>query len=873
LRTETGFRQWRVGRIVALLLALVSVAALGIGGVAAGAGVAAATHTLQGVVTAGGSGAVGSVVVALQPGQSPASTPPAGPSGSYSLPLGDGDWSVAVAPPPPTLISPTWVYTGGVQLASFAPADGAKSLDFVAMPARATITGNLIAPGGGTAFGSGNRAWVRAANQEGQGNAVQVNPVTGAFSVNVLPGNTMLHLVLENQDWAPPTTLAGSVYYAADGQSQSTGPLQLVQKQATITGAVLDEHGQGVANLPVRAWRLDGSEFQEVTSGVGRSYTMHVISGTWELRAVPPADSGYVTAQPPQRIVLASDTASATQTLRVVTADVTIDGTLIDSTTGQPPSPPIDGHAFALYRAGADDRRWPQLGPAVKITNNTFTLKLASAVSMDYRIGAFFPQGAQYTALTAKPITITPGQTVANFTLPVAPNNSTISGHFNSHDTGQPQLGLPGIVYAASNRLGVARDRLNPLDGSYALNVATTDETGHGGSFWWLHAFVDPTTGYIVQRPRNQRVFLPYANGQGSTATADFTVAKIDAVIAGRVTDAQGQPVAGARVSIHEQAAPSDAGFDRWDLAGADGRYRIRVTAGTYKVRADFRNLIQPVPQIVTVASGDTAKNTDLQFRAKDATIAGQVIYNGAGHPAFVRAFSSTGAHLDTLAGADGRYALRVNAGDSWNIQAVSEAISTTGALSETIFLKSAAQAITPHVSPPPNALNLTLLPSDTLPDAVAFGFDAAEDQALTLADGTQLRIPAGALAPSGQVTVAARPRVDLADDGGAQPVSFGYRVEAFDASHLPITHFNTPVTIVLPFTAAQLSALGVTADQLVPSYWDEATASWKPVPNVVVSQDAATGDGTVNIQVDHFTDFALLGANGGTVFLPLIVR
>jgi hypothetical protein len=58
---------------------------------------------------------------------------------------------------------------------------------------------------------------------------------------------------------------------------------------------------EGVANLPVRAWRLDGAEFQEVRSGGGRSYTMHVISGTWELRATSPADLGYVTAQPPQR--------------------------------------------------------------------------------------------------------------------------------------------------------------------------------------------------------------------------------------------------------------------------------------------------------------------------------------------------------------------------------------------------------------------------------------------------------------------------------------------------------------------------------------------------------------------------------------------
>jgi hypothetical protein len=741
------------------------------------------------------------------------------------------------------------------------------------MPAGAKIVGSLAAPGGGTNFGPGNRAWVRAANQEGQGNTVQVNPATGAFSVNVLPGNTMLRLVLENQNWAAPPTLAGSVYFAVEGQIQSAGTLQLVQKQATITGSVLDENGHGAANIPVRAWRLDGAEFQETMTAQDGSYTMHVISGTWELRAVPPADSGYVPAQPPQRVVLASDTASATQLLRIVTADVTINGTLVDSVSLQPPSPAIDGRAFALARDNQDTDRWPQLGPTVKIANNSFTLRLSSRVATDYRIGASFPQSVNYTALAAKLVHVSPGQIIDSFTLPVAPNNSTISGHFNNHDTGQPQLGLPGIVYAASNRLGVARDRLNPLDGSYELNVATTDLSGNGGSFWWLRGFVDPTTGYVVQRPRYQHVFLPYNTGNGSSATADFTVARIDAAIAGRVTDAQGQPVAGARVSVHEQGSPAGADFDRWDLSGPDGRYRVRVTAGTYKVRADFRNLIQPVPQLVTVGSGATAKNVDLQFRAKDATVFGRVTFNGAGHSALVRAYSDSGGHLATLAGQDGRYALRVNSGDTWHIQAVSEAISTTGALSETIFLKSARLAITPHASPPPNLLDLALQPSDTLPEAVAFNFDAAEDQVLVLADGSQIIIPAGALAVGGQVAVAARPLPELADDGGAQPVSFGYRVHAYDASHIPITHFNAPVTIALPFTAAQLSALGITAEQLVPSYWDEATASWKPVPNVAVSVDPTTGGGTVDIQVDHFTDFALLSGSASAVFLPVAVR
>jgi hypothetical protein len=69
-----------------------------------------------------------------------------------------------------------------------------------------------------------------------------------------------------------------------------------------------------------------------------------------------------------------------------------------------------------------------------------------------------------------------------------------------------------------------------------------------------------------VQRPRNQRVFLPYNSGQGSAATADFTVAKIDVVIAGRVTDAQGLPLSGAR----QRSRAGDAGRRQTTCTGAD---------------------------------------------------------------------------------------------------------------------------------------------------------------------------------------------------------------------------------------------------------------------------------------------------------------
>jgi len=125
--------------------------------------------------------------------------------------------------------------------------------------------------------------------------------VNGSFSVNVLPGNTHLRLVLENDSWSPPATLAGSEWFLDTNQTLGVGVLQLLARQALITGSVLNESGIGVANIRVRAWRLDDSELAETVSGVGGAYSLAVISGTWEIRAVPPLTSNIGTNREGER--------------------------------------------------------------------------------------------------------------------------------------------------------------------------------------------------------------------------------------------------------------------------------------------------------------------------------------------------------------------------------------------------------------------------------------------------------------------------------------------------------------------------------------------------------------------------------------------
>jgi hypothetical protein len=841
---------------------------------------------LTGSVTVSGGGpAAGARVVALQDAHPQFAAVDA--SGAYTLtfspvtfPTG-GTWAVSVAPPPPSTTSPNWVYTGGPQSVTFAgnPATPpGQTLNFVAAAAAGLITGTVLPPSGPINFNAPNRVWVRAENQEGQGNTVQVDPATGNFSINVLTGTVTLHLALENPDWSAPTTLAGSSWVVDVGTilPGPVGTLQLIEKSDKINGVVYDQTNNPVTSeaIPVRAWRLDGSEFVETrTNPLDGSYVLPVISGTWEIRAVPPLTSTYVTAESPQTVVFLTDHQTRVRNLRVAKADVTVNGSIVSSTSPSTILNIDNGRAFAQYRDDAGD--WPQLGPTVPISGGQFTLKLSTFVSNHYRLRAYLPPDTGYTIDASPFFTVTTGGVYA-ISIPAAADNATISGHFDNHNTGLPQLGLPGVVGANSSSGGWTFDRLDPLTGGYSLAVAGTPNNGSGGTYWLLHGFVDPTTGYVVQHPRYQKVFVPAAGGN---ETVNFTVAQLDGAIFGRVTDLVGTPVAGARVSAREVSPPAgdDAGFDRWTISGPLGFYFMRVTAGTYRVRADpppddrDDGLLASVPQIVTVPSGGSAK-ADLKLRRRNATLAGTVSYNGTGHPAFVRAYSDSGAHAEALTGPNGGYLLHVLAGDTWHVQAVSEDTVVSGSVTVTVFLKSPRLIITPTVGLN-LGVNLVMTQSGTLPDALAFAFDGSEAQDFTLSDGAEVVIPAGALVPSGQVRLLVRPLPELADTGGAQPVSFGYRLQAFDSSGVPITHFNSDVTLAVPFTAAQLAALGVTPDQLVPSYWDVATDSWKPVDNVTV-QTQPSGNGTVFIQVDHFTDFALTTAPAVyQLFAPLVMR
>lgn len=811
-------------------------------------------------------------------------------NGTYTLSLAAGKSLLNIRPLTVTTTSPDWVYASAPRLVNVPVGETVEH--FEVQTATVTVSGRLSAPGG-EPFVAPHRAWVQINNLEGQGNMVQVME-DGSFTIKTIPGQVLFHGTLENPGWAMPPEIAGLRYYAEDGDhiQVEPDPIVIVTKQGSISGQVtVKDEGAAPAGIPVLAWRVDRADAERTLTDERGRYSIPVISGTWMVRAMPVpnqlyAGDAYLPAEPPHLIRQIGMTGIVTQSLLIARVDTVVRGVTVDAASGERLTDSVHGLVYSSYYD--TERARMVRGSAAPVQNGMFLLGVSSSLAPTYTLGLTFPPDVPYTAASRVVVDIT-DKPIRQVSLPIMTDNSTISGTLRAPD-GDAVTGVPGSVRAFSDSGGYVQTQVNPADGMYRMRVAATDVTGKGGSTWVVRAFVDPTTGYIVQRPRQQAVFLPFNAGEGSSATADFTLAQPNATIRGRVfapgdaSTSASEPVAGARVVVQQVTEGGRYGYTRRVVTNRQGSYSVRVPAGDYRVsvhaphlvnRRLLQGLIAPAPIQVTVADAGQATADDLTFRTSTAVVTGQVLYAGAGHTALVRARSRDGAVVHAQTDADGRYRLGLIGELGWRIVAVSS--------DGDVFLRSGPQVITPTVqSQPQPGPDLTLQAGVRLPEHQVFFFASDEDQNFVLGDGSQVQVPAGAMGLSDTITLMVQPLPNLESDNDVEPVSFGYRLHAFDSQQRPITHFLQPVTLVISYTNAQLDALGITAEQLVPAYWDEGNESWEPVENVAVLPGEQGG--VVTMMVDHFTDYALLAAaeehdtndnptSTERVYLPFVAR
>ena len=141
----------------------------------------------------------------------------------------------------------------------------------------------------------------------------------------------------------------------------------------------------------------------------------------------------------------------------------------------------------------------------------------------------------------------------------------------------------------------------------------------------------------------------------------NFTIRLRDQLIAGRVTDSDGQPVCGASMRAKN-------GISDYDSTERNGRYSLNVTAGTYKVSASKTGYATPAEQSVTVPPSTTAVN--FVFQAPSNTIRGVVRDNhGTAQAGVSISASGSSGTVTAVTATDGSYMLKVFDG-AWSVMA-----------------------------------------------------------------------------------------------------------------------------------------------------------------------------------------------------------
>ncbi len=294
-----------------------------------------------------------------------------------------------------------------------------------------------------------------------------------------------------------------------------------------------------------------------------------------------------------------------------------------------------------------------------------------------------------------------------------------------------------------------------------------------------------------------------------------------------------------------------------------EGKFTLSVISGhVYQVRANLppdKNIGSVIPPKAVTADLRTVKtvsNVVLSFRTAFGTMTGKVLMPD-GTPAercFVRYWNEAGDDGGSGCGPGGTYSLGYSQG-KLHIGADSFDGKTPYGAPEQIKTVTTEKTMTVNFQLKERGFDVFTPVSKT--------FDSATQTTITLDNGTEITVPAGALAESGNVTVSASPTVDIKATEDSVPVQAGYTLGATDSSGQSITTFNSNVTIKLPYDENYVEKdLGLNEKLLSTAYVDASTGAFNKVENA--TQDTETDKFTIS--TNHFTDYTIVSPGGVNV-------
>ncbi|MFN2224660.1 MAG: collagen binding domain-containing protein, partial [Anaerolineae bacterium] len=220
-----------------------------------------------------------------------------GADGAFTAHLSEGLWLLDVRPISGT-VPADWLYADGPQLVHFQhdTTDEVKTVNFEVLTADSHVVGSVTLPDG---TAPPFTVTVGIQNDAGIGRR-QVLP----------PGENGIHLALPHGSYKMAILPEDGGYYGPDlpvlnlrpNSTLNLGPLALVERDATISGAV-SGGGAALEQIPVVASRSGGQGlWAQGRTGPDGGYVLAVIGGTWLVEPAPEPDQPWVYAGRPVEV-------------------------------------------------------------------------------------------------------------------------------------------------------------------------------------------------------------------------------------------------------------------------------------------------------------------------------------------------------------------------------------------------------------------------------------------------------------------------------------------------------------------------------------------------------------------------------------------
>ena len=240
--------------------------------------------------------------------------------------------------------------------------------------------------------------------------------------------------------------------------------------------------------------------------------------------------------------------------------------------------------------------------------------------------------------------------------------------------------------------------------------------------------------------------------------------------------------------------------------------------------------------------------------RKKDDEYLSGKVKSANGKPlanAYVYAWSPNGQAVEGMTDEEGSFRLSVTSGSHWFVGA-DHVDDETGAVLAT--QEETLANLTTKSSQ--SGLEVTIqAPDFVVPDGIVETFDPGRDFVTVLPDGTEIFIPANAVAvPEGteEVRLLAEPIASgLSRNMNEKPLDYGYSIELTDADGKEVGHsFNKDVRISIAFDDSDLERADTNKEDLAVSFFSTDKDAWE-------NADATVAEGRIHAKVDHFSQWA----------------